>query len=90
MPFVYMIRDMNNRLYVGASNDPQKRLRDHNSKRGASFTKIGNFNIVFLEEYLTFSEARKRENQIKKWRREKKDFLINMYANGLKTKMSDL
>ncbi len=87
MPFVYMIRDMNNRLYVGVSNDPQKRLYDHNSKRGASFTKIGGFSIVFLEEYLTFSEARKRENQIKKWRREKKDFLINMYANGFETKM---
>jgi putative endonuclease len=82
-----MIKDDKDRLYVGVSNDPQKRLYDHNSKRGASFTKIGEFSIVFLEEYLTFSEARKRENQIKKWRREKKDFLINMYANGFETKM---
>jgi putative endonuclease len=82
-----MIKDDKDRLYVGVSNDPQKRLYDHNSKRGASFTKIGEFSIVFLEEYLTFSEARKRENQIKKWRREKKDFLINMYAKGFETKM---
>lgn len=87
MTYVYMIKDDKDRLYVGVSNDPQKRLYDHNSKRGASFTKIGEFSIVFLEEYLTFSEARKRENQIKKWRREKKDFLINMYAKGFETKM---
>jgi predicted GIY-YIG superfamily endonuclease len=82
-----MIRDFDNRLYVGVSEDPHKRLHDHNMKRGASFTKIGNFSIVFLEKYLTFSEARKRENQIKRWRREKKDFLINRYAKGLETKM---
>lgn len=87
MTYVYIIKNNESRLYIGISNDPQKRLQDHNTKRGATFTKTGKFNIVFLEEYSALKEARKREIQIKKWRRDKKDFLINMYKKGVETKM---
>ena len=82
-----MIKDDKDRLYVGISNNPQKRLYTHNSNRGASFTKSSKFVIVFLEEYLTMREARKREMQIKRWRREKKDFLIDRYEKGLNTRL---
>ncbi len=57
-------------------------------KRGALYTKRDSkFEIVFLEQYPTLSDARKREIQIKKWRREKKDLLIKKYSKGLETKM---
>jgi len=84
---VYMIKNSANRLYVGTSENPEERVRYHNSKQGAKFTKyIPNFKIVFLEQYTTMTEARKREIQIKKWRREKKEFLIERYEKGLPTK----
>ena len=86
MAFVYMIRDTKNRLYVGISNDPNKRLKDHNNKAGAEFTAQGGFHIVFLEKYLTLKEARTREVQIKKWRRDKKEVLIARFEKGLETK----
>lgn len=44
------------------------------------------FHFVFLEEYKTMAEARQREIQIKKWRREKKEVLIEKYRLGLETK----
>ncbi|MCX6720076.1 MAG: GIY-YIG nuclease family protein [Candidatus Staskawiczbacteria bacterium] len=86
MPYVYMVKDNKNRLYVGVSLNPDQRLKDHNHKHGAEFTAKGSFQIVFKEEYDTLSEARKREIQIKKWRRDKKENLINLYSRGLPTK----
>ncbi len=89
MYFVYMVRNQRNDLYVGVSEDPKKRLQTHNTKQGALFTKNKEeFFIVFLEEYSTLDEARQREIQIKKWRREKKEVLINRYHLGLETKPS--
>ena len=64
---VYMIRNMYGDLYIGITDNLQKRLKYHNEKRGAVFTKRDSkFKIVFLESYETLTEARKREIQIKK------------------------
>jgi putative endonuclease len=74
-------------LYTGITEDPNRRIKYHNEKRGALFTKRDSkFEIVFLEQHESLSEARKREIQIKKWRREKKDMLIQRYASGSPTK----
>ena len=87
MYFVYMIQNAYSDLYIGITDDPQQRLKYHNEKRGALFTKRDSeFEIVFLEEHLTLAEARKREMQIKKWRREKKEILIERYQKRLPTK----
>jgi len=61
MTYVYMIKDKNNRLYIGVSENPNKRLDTHNRRAGANFTKLGNFKLVFFEKYLSLSEARSRE-----------------------------
>lgn len=87
MSFVYMAKNSNNELYIGVSDNPSQRIRNHNEKRGAGFTKIGGFKIVFIEKYPNLKEARKREIQIKKWRREKKEILIKRYQNNLPTKL---
>ena len=76
-----MIKSIKDKLYTGVSENLPKRLSYHNAKQGAFFTKsqvaLGNkFKIVFYEEYQTLAEVRKREIQIKKWRREKKENLI--------------
>ena len=87
MYYVYMIKNSSNKLYIGITENPERRLATHNSLRGAKYTKyIPNFNIVFLEKYPDLQHARKREIQIKKWRREKKEMLIEKYKNGLETK----
>ena len=88
MYFVYILRNSYNDLYTGITDNPQQRLKHHNSLRGALFTKRDSkFEIVFLEKYPTLADARKREIQIKKWRRDKKNVLIERYKYGLPTKL---
>ncbi len=89
MSFIYIIKNDFGKLYVGITENLKDRLDYHNSKMGAEFTK-GNakFQMVFSEEYKTLPEARKREIQIKKWRRDKKERLIGLYKKGISTKPS--
>lgn len=87
MHYVYMIRNISNKLYIGVSEHPTQRLKEHNTDRGSIYTTTGEFYIVFLEEYSTLSDARKREIQLKKWRRAKKELLITRYQKGLPTKI---
>ena len=83
-----MIKNDFGKLYVGISDNPATRLKNHNQNRGAFFTKNKtNFHIVFLEEHPNLAEARKRESQIKKWRRDKKEFLVNLYKKKIPTKL---
>jgi putative endonuclease len=87
MYFLYMIKNSSNKLYVGVTENPEKRLTTHNTKRGAQYTKrLPDFKIVFLEKYENLGQARKREIQIKKWRRDKKEMLIGRYKNDFETK----
>lgn len=88
MHFVYMIKNSYDDLYIGITNNPEQRLQYHNEKRGALYTKRNSeFQIVFLEQHPTLTKARKREIQIKKWRREKKEALIERYKNSLPTNL---
>jgi putative endonuclease len=78
MYFTYILECADNSLYVGCTNNLERRLEQHNdSKWGAHYTKIRR--PVILKYSETFSElktARKREAEIKGWRREKKLDLI--------------
>jgi len=86
MYFVYMIKNDFEKLYVGITENPENRLFYHNSKMGAVFTKgKAKFRLVFSEQYNTLAEARKREGQIKKWRRDKKEKLIDLYSKNIPT-----
>ena len=88
MYFVYMIKNSYGNLYIGITDNPERRLKEHNTKQGAGFTKNRDeFEIVFLENHDFLKEARSREIQIKKWRRGKKEKLINLYKKGMPTKL---
>lgn len=88
MYHAYIIKNNSDDLYVGVTDNIAKRLSTHNSDRGSQFTKHnGPFRLVFIEKYATLAEARKREIQIKKWRRDKKEFLIDRYLKKLQTEL---
>jgi putative endonuclease len=74
---VYFLRLRSGMLYVGASVDLEQRLDDHVSGNACRTTKIDQpVAIVRVEVYSTFGEARKRESQLKRWSRPKKEALI--------------
>jgi putative endonuclease len=78
MHFVYILECADNSLYVGCTNNLERRLKQHNdSKWGAHYTKIRRpVTLKYSETFTTLKEARKREAEIKHWRREKKLRLI--------------
>lgn len=77
--YVYITKAKTGRFYTGISVNPQERLKKHNSGAGAKFAiNQGPLELVYISSsFLTKSEARKREMQIKKWSRIKKSNLIN-------------
>jgi len=79
MYFTYILECADKTLYVGSTNNLEKRLIQHNnSKSGAHYTKIRRPVILkYYEKFKTLAEARYREAEIKKWRRSKKMSLIN-------------
>ena len=74
MYFLYILECADTTLYVGSTNNLEKRLREHNElKSGAHYTKIRRPVVLkYKEELPSLSEARKREIEIKKWSRQKK------------------
>ncbi len=74
---LYILKGSNDHLYVGVTSNLNKRIERHKTGEGAEFTKRNRvFEIVYQEKYQTLLEARRRETQIKGWRREKKENLI--------------
>lgn len=84
--FTYILECADNSLYVGCTNNLEKRLKEHNeSKRGAHYTKIRRPVILkYSEKFSTLKDARSREAEIKNWRREKKLELMNEFKNSLR------
>lgn len=75
--FVYIVRCADKSLYTGISTDVDRRIMQHNTKKGAAYTRSrGPISIVFKQGPLTESKARKREAEIKKWTKEKKELFV--------------
>ena len=78
MFYLYILRNQNNRLYIGQTNNLQRRLQDHRNKNAAKYVKdYGDFDLVYTEEFSTRAESMKREKQIKGWTRAKKEALVS-------------
>lgn len=76
--WLYICTAKTGRYYTGISTNPQSRLIKHNSGQGSWFAREqGPFELTWISKnYPNKSEARKREIQIKKWSRIKKEKLI--------------
>ena len=66
--YVYIIGSSQprKRTYVGWTTDVNKRLRAHNTSKGAKFTRGSQWILLHKEELKTKSDAMKREVQLKK------------------------
>ena len=66
-------------LYIGVTNNLKTRLHQHQQNIDGSETFTGkyhSYNLVYFERFEFIEHAIKREKEIKKWRREKKNNLI--------------
>jgi predicted GIY-YIG superfamily endonuclease len=77
--FVYILRTSLGTLYIGQTNNLEKRLKEHQNKTSKSAKYIryfSGFKLAYSEEYPTRIEAMQRETQLKRWTRRKKEALI--------------
>jgi len=77
LAWLYILRLKSDQLYIGSTTDLDQRYKDHCSGKACRTTKIDPpTELVYSESFKSFSDARKREAQIKRWIRAKKEALI--------------
>ncbi len=76
--FVYILTSQRNgTLYVGVTNNLNRRIGEHKARTIPGFTKrYGVDRLVLVEGYSTIDEARARERRLKRWKRDWKLELI--------------
>ena len=69
--FVYMLQsyDKQKTTYVGYTRDIKKRIKLHNTGKGAKFTRGRKWKLIYKEKYDTKNKAISREYYIKKNRK---------------------
>ena len=62
--------------YVGYTIDIKNRLKQHNTSKGAKFTKGRKWILIYKKEYKSKSEALKQEYKLKKNYKKRKEIKI--------------
>jgi len=77
MWFVYILLCNDESYYIGSSNDVEKRFKEHLDGKGGRYTRSHKpVKLVYKEELANKSEALKREAELKKLTRIKKQALV--------------
>ena len=76
--YIYILTNENNSvMYIGVTNDLERRLYEHRHNLADGFTKKYNVHkLVYYEHTNDVYSAITREKQLKGWRRSKKNALV--------------
>lgn len=76
--YVYILTNDNNKvMYIGVTNDLRRRLYEHRTHIAGGFTKkYKTHKLVYFEHTTDINAAIKREKQLKGWKRDKKNALV--------------
>ena len=75
--YVYILTNDSKTLYVGVTNNLERRIYEHKHKLRDGFTKKYNLTkLVYFEIFNDINDAIKREKQLKNWHRQWKINLI--------------
>lgn len=83
--YVYIVECSDKSLYTGMTNDVERRILEHNNdtvKGAKSLRGKKPVKLVYKEEFVTQTEARKREATIKNWKRKYKLELVSKSIQG--------
>jgi putative endonuclease len=75
--FVYIMTNRGHTLYIGVTNDLERRVYEHKHRLVAGFTsRYAIDRLVYFEEHCDVQVAIAREKELKGWRRARKIALI--------------
>jgi putative endonuclease len=81
--YCYILECADGTYYTGWTTDPERRERQHNTGKGARYTKTRRpVKLVYLEPQPDRSMAQKREFEIKKLSRARKEALVVEYSTA--------
>ena len=81
--YIYILASQKNgTLYIGVTNDLERRVLEHKQKRNEGFSSRYNVNmLVYFESFQYINDAILREKRLKKWNRQWKINLIEEENN---------
>lgn len=89
--YVYILKCADGTYYTGWTTDPEKRVRVHNSGKGAKYTRPRRpVELIYTEEYWNKTDAQSREYAIKQLTRAEKEELIRMDARDYEKQAKEL
>ena len=66
MYYVYAIKSrVKNYIYVGMTNNPERRIKEHNDRREGTTRSFAPFEVIMIEGCESRLEARKKEKYFK-------------------------
>ena len=78
--YVYILSCFRRTLYIGVTNNLERRVSEHKQKLRPGFTSRYNIDrLVHVETFGEIADAIAREKQLKKWTRQKKVALIEAH-----------
>ena len=79
MNYVYIVKCSDETLYTGWTTDLERRVRCHNSGKGAKYTRVRlPVELVYWEKFEDKKEAMRRECSIKRMSRKDKLYMIEL------------
>lgn len=77
MYYVYIVGNNRPTLYIGVTNNLERRIIEHKKELLEGFTKKYHlYKLLYFDEFPSINEALRREKQLKHWNREWKLQLI--------------
>jgi putative endonuclease len=79
--YIYIVTNQNKTvLYIGVTNNLSRRLKEHFEGKIPGFTQLYKCRyLIYYELFQFIDQAIAREKELKSWRREKKEILIDKF-----------
>lgn len=78
--YLYILEDINQRYYIGSTDDPPRRLQQHKHGHAQTTKRMNIPSLVFIQEYETLFKSRGIEGRLKKLKR--KDYITKIIKDG--------
>lgn len=79
--YFYLARCADRSLYAGTCMNLMEREAKHNDGTGAKYTRSRRpIKFIYHEKFTTLGEARKREAEVKRWKKRVKEKLVRPHS----------